>query len=185
VICGVLGCKATDGECAEIILCLDWDSQQVLCARCMDRLPDAAGAIHDSLTLEAVVDQRTYTAKELAALLGVSPKDIANAKLQRHAISRPDSRVGEVKTAMSARGITWEQIVLSRRGNGVAGTSAGQRLSNPVKRSTSVVADMKPEGAPSPLGQAMSLEDILQELQRRLPGAAITITLPQVDAPCA
>jgi len=176
VICGVLGCKATDGECAEISLCLDWDSQQVLCARCMDRLPDAAGAIH--LTLEAVVDQRTYTAKELAALLGVSPKDIANAKLQRYAISRPDSRVGEVKTAMSARGITWEQIVLSRRGNGVAGTS-------PVKRSTSVVADMEPEGAPSPLGQAMSLEDILQELQRRLPGAAITITLPQVEAPCA
>lgn len=168
------------------------------------------------------MEKKNYTIKELAALLGVSPKDVANAKYVQNKEPRPGSNIAAIRDGMTARGITWDQVVTAPRGKS-AGTDAASGTPDPADDPSNtlasdlatVVADMEPEDTPPPvsqrlplgqamarelsigeleedaakrltghgpvpgsIGTAMSLEEILGELRRRLPGAAISITLP-------
>ena len=55
--------------------------------------------------------ERTYTVAELAGLLGLSPKDVSNAKYSKTKNPLPGSQIGAVLEGMRLRGITWNQVV--------------------------------------------------------------------------
>lgn len=110
---------------------------------------------------ERKMESKTYTASELAALLGVSPSDIANAKYVKSKNPKPGTKMAAVRDGMADRGITWEQLVNTPRGK-KAGTEAASEAHAPVGDSASpalideldtdpaaefadVAADMEPE----------------------------------------
>lgn len=57
-----------------------------------------------------LMEKQMYTIRELAALLGVSPKDVANAKNAKSKNPMPGTKIATVRDGMSASGITWEQV---------------------------------------------------------------------------
>jgi hypothetical protein len=56
-------------------------------------------------------EKRTYTVKELASLIGVSPKDVQNAKFSPAKEPIPGSKNHTIRQYMTAEGITWDQVV--------------------------------------------------------------------------
>ena len=189
------------------------------------------------------MEQRTYMRRELAALLGVSPKDVGNAKDYKAKSPRPGSAVHTVIEGMRERGIVWAQIVPDARGRKPgAGRGLAEAFAGPVPappadhgaggpeidpdgedRPDPLVDDRarEPEEAPAPdappspgravaagpdagfkefqqrarrdlmrhsgrlapdaesasPGDAMTLEEIIAQFRRRLPGVTITINL--------
>jgi hypothetical protein len=66
---------------------------------------------------EGKMERETYTTRELADLLGLNIVAINNAKQQKPKNPQPGSAIHAVTEAMKARGITWEQVTPTPRGN--------------------------------------------------------------------
>lgn len=93
------------------------------------------------------MDKQTYTVAELSRLIGISVKNIYNAK----GLKRPPSSgsmTGAVLTEMSKRGITWDQIVPASKGDGQKTAGA------PVPNDGQVVTDGSATAAEAPIDVA-------------------------------
>lgn len=144
---------------------------------------------------EKKMEQQTYTVNELAALFGVSPKDVANAKYLKSQNPKASSKVAIVLNGMLEQGITWDQVVNGPRGkkpNAAQAIDAPPPVnestppsmvdapgSDPAPEFADVVADMEPEDTPPvsqqlPLGQAIARElstsELMGDAAKRLAG---------------
>lgn len=144
---------------------------------------------------EKKMKQQTYTVNELAALFGVSSKDVANAKYLKSKNPKASSKVAIVLNGMLDHGITWDQVVNSPRGkkpNAAPAIDASPPVdestplamvdapgSDPAPELADVVAGMEPEDTPPasqqlPLGQAIARElssgELLEDVGMRLAG---------------
>jgi|GEM_PF-6767744 len=94
-----------------------------------------------------IMDKQTYTVAQLSALIGISVKNIYNAK----GLKRPPSSgsmTGAVLTEMSKRGITWDQIVPASKGGGQKTAGA------PVPDDGQMVTDGSATAAEAPIDVA-------------------------------
>jgi len=142
-------------------------------------------------TQGAEMEKKTYTITELAMLLGAPRRVVENAKQWKSSNPRPGSGVHAVQEGMKARGITWDQVVPEQGRKWKAAEAAPVPVVRLPSLSQAIAAELdtselmedavkRVDGSgpvPGSIGTAMSLEDILGELRRRLPGAAITIAL--------
>ncbi len=137
------------------------------------------------------MDKPTYTVAQLSELIGISVKNIYNAK----GLKRPPSSgsmMGAVLTEMSKRGITWDQVVSAPKG-GVR-KAAGEPVPDdeaPVVEASSAtaaedsqgVAAVKemPDAVPTSKGEALCtrwpLDMLIQAVRAKLPArTSITIS---------
>ena len=135
-----------------------------------------------------IMDKPTYTVAQLSELIGISVKNIYNAK----GLKRPPSSgsmVGAVLTEMSKRGITWDQVVSTPKGGvrKAAGTSVsddGQavEVSTAAESQKNVVtAQEMPDAVPTSKGEALCtrwpLDMLIQAVRAKLPAhTSITIS---------
>lgn len=79
--------------------------------------------------------KNTYTVREIAELIGVSAKDVQNAKHSKTKDPKPGSANHTIRIYMASKGITWEQIV-----NGHRGRKAGEKAGAPVPTAATITA---------------------------------------------
>ncbi|SBV96601.1 hypothetical protein KM92DES2_10813 [uncultured Desulfovibrio sp.] len=137
-----------------------------------------------------IMDKQTYTVAQLSALIGISVKNIYNAK----GLKRPPSSgsmTGAVLTEMSKRGITWDQIVPASKGGGQKTAGApvpddGQMVTDgsatAAEDSQTVAAVQKmPDAVPTVMREVMCerwpLEVLIKAVRGKLPPhTSITIS---------
>lgn len=136
------------------------------------------------------MDKQTYTVAQLSALIGISVKNIYNAK----GLKRPPSSgsmMGAVLTEMSKRGITWDQVVSAPKGGnpktaGALASEDGQVVTDgsatAVEDSQTVAAIQKmPDVVPTVMREVMCerwpLEVLIKAVRGKLPAhTSITIS---------
>lgn len=136
-----------------------------------------------------IMDKPTYTVPQLSALIGISVKNIYNAK----GLKRPPSSgsiVGAVLTEMSKRGITWDQVVSAHKGG--TPKTAGALATNeaPVVDASATAAEVPKDvvreqemtdAVPTVKGEALCtrwpLDMLIQAVRAKLPAhTSITIS---------
>ncbi|MCL1939562.1 MAG: hypothetical protein FWG04_02740 [Desulfovibrionaceae bacterium] len=118
-------------------------------------------------TQENTMTKQTYTTSELAAALGVTVRDIANAKYSPAKNPIPGSGVHTVREGMREKNITWEQVVLSR-----GGRQPGSVKAAPVEAKPPTVApDPAPVPVTEPAKQDEKFEPILPPVEGKTGGA--------------
>ena len=138
---------------------------------------------------DIIMDKPTYTVAQLSALIGISVKNIYNAK----GLKRPPSSgsmMGAVLTEMSKRGITWDQVVSAPKGGNTK--TAGALVSDEAQVvDTSATAAEVPkdvvreqemtDAMPTSKGEALCtrwpLDMLIQAVRAKLPAhTSITIS---------
>lgn len=110
---------------------------------------------------DIIMDKQTYTVAQLSALIGISVKNIYNAK----GLKRPPSSgsmTGAVLTEMSKRGITWDQVVSAPKGGGRK--AAGASVPNDGQAvEASVTAANDSQAVPAIVGRLNALPSVRRE----------------------
>jgi len=150
---------------------------------------DAPDQVDAPQRKDIIMDKQTYTVAELSKLIGISVKNIYNAK----GLKRPPSSgsmMGAVLTEMSKRGITWDQVVSTPKGGvrKAAGASVpddGQAVGASVTATEDsqvvpMVQDM-PDDVPTSKGDVLCarwpLDMLIQAIKTKLPThTSITIS---------
>lgn len=136
------------------------------------------------------MDKPTYTVAQLSELIGISVKNIYNAK----GLKRPPSSgsmMGAVLTEMSKRGITWDQVVSAPKGGvrKAAGEPVPDDEAPMVEASATAAEDSQgvaavkemPDAVPTSKGEALCtrwpLDMLIQAVRAKLPArTSITIS---------
>lgn len=151
-------------------------------------------------TMTPDTEKKTWTTSELAVLCGVKTKEVYNARAYSGGVI-PGSARHRVLEKMRELGITWDDVTASPRGGSrkrpcstpeaetrqevpAESTNAPDTETIPVNTPDAEAAPVNTPAveavsaaAPVPVPGPMTLEHVLGELKRLLPGASITISL--------
>lgn len=121
--------------------------------------------------------EKTYTVQELAALIGVTDKDICNAKRKKNGNFRIGSKLWKIREYMREHGIPWDSLVIQSKRQGPIAAPVADCQGEPD--GAAVIEPSAPAPHPNftrdPSLGHIPLEALISEITRRMPRAEVVL----------